>query len=240
MFNIFLRLIKGLFSKNRKFYKQINSEFGVFPNNYRIFQIALTHRSASVKTEDGTVINNERLEFLGDAILDAVIADYLFKKYPSENEGFLTQLRSKIVKREYLNSLAKKIGIDRLIKSQINSANKKNVYGDALEAFIGAVYFDRGYDFTYNYILSFIIAKHVDLDLLVRTDTNYKSQLVEWAQKHKKEICIDTDNNPINKEQFISYVRIEKEIAGSGTGLSKKEAEQNAAGQALLKVRDKE
>jgi len=237
---LFLRLSKYLFSPNRGFYKQIYSKLGVFPNNYRIFQIALTHRSASVKTDEGTVINNERLEFLGDAILDAVIADYLFKKYPKQDEGFLTQMRSKIVKRDYLNSLAKKIGIDKLIKSHVNSNNKKNLYGDALEAFIGAVYFDRGYKFTHNYILNYIIAKHVDLDLLKRTNTNYKSQLVEWAQKYKKDVCIDTDNNPLDKEQFISYVRIDKEIVGSGSGYSKKEAEQNAAGQALLKVNDEE
>ena len=238
MINSLLRPVKYLFLRNRKLYRQIKSELGVLPNNQKIFQIALTHRSASIKTEDGTLINNERLEFLGDAILGAVIADFLFKKYPNENEGFLTQMRSKIVKREYLNSLSKEIGLNKLLVSHItNGSNKKNIYGDALEAFIGAVYYDRGYEFTRKYILNFLIAQHIDLDLLVRTNTNYKSQLVEWSQKNKLELCIDTDTNPLDKEQFISYIRIDKEITGFGEGRSKKEAEQNAAGQALVALK---
>ena len=173
-----------------------------------------------------------------NAVLGSVIADFLFTKYPNENEGFLTQMRSKIVKRNFLNSLAKEIGLNKLLISHINNNNnKKHIYGDALEAFIGAVYFDRGYEFTRKYIINVLIDKHVDLDLLVKTNTNYKSQLIEWTQKYKKELSIDTDNNPLNKEVFISYVRIEKEIAGFGEGKSKKEAEQNAAGQALLSLK---
>ena len=232
-----LRPVKILFLANRKFYRQIRNGLGFYPDNYKYYQIALTHRSASIKAADGSIINNERLEFLGDAILDAVIAHFLFSKYPNENEGFLTQMRSKIVKREYLNRLAKKIGLNKLIISHTSKTSiKKNIYGDAFEAFIGAMYLDRGYMFTQKYIIEYLIGNHIDLAHLKKTDTNYKSQLLEWVQKFKVDMSIDTDIDPKNPEKFISYIRIEREICGSGLGYSKKEAEQKAARQALFKV----
>ena len=237
MINSLIRPVKILFLANRKFYRQIRLGLGFYPNNYKYYQIALTHRSASIKAEDGSIINNERLEFLGDAILDAVVAHFLFSKYPNENEGFLTQMRSKIVKREFLNKLAKKIGLNKLIVSHTSKSSiKKNIYGDALEAFIGAMYLDRGYFFTKKYIIEYLIGHHIDMAQLKRTDTNYKSQLLEWVQKQKVEMSIDTDTDPKHPEMFISYIRIEREICGSGVGYSKKEAEQKAAGQALFKV----
>ncbi|MEA3446650.1 MAG: ribonuclease III [Bacteroidota bacterium] len=215
----------------------MKDSLGFYPDNYKFYKIALTHRSASIKAEDGTLINNERLEFLGDAILDAVVAHFLFLEYPNENEGFLTQMRSKIVKREFLNKLAKKIGFNRLIISHTSKNSiKKNIYGDALEAFIGAMYLDRGYIFTKKYIIKKLINNHIDLANLKSTDTNYKSQLLEWVQKYKKEMSIDTDTDPTQPDKFISYIRIEREICGTGIGFSKKEAEQKAAGRALYKV----
>lgn len=232
-----IRPVKILFLTNRKFYRQIKSGLGFYPDNYKYYQIALTHRSASIKADDGSLINNERLEFLGDAILDAVVAHYLFTKYPDEDEGFLTQMRSKIVKREYLNKLAKKIGLSKLIVSHTSKNNvKKNLYGDALEAFIGAMYLDRGYLFTRKYIVNYLIGNHIDMVQLKNSDTNYKSQLLEWVQKYKLEMSIDTDIDPKQSDRFVSYIRIEREICGSGFGYSKKEAEQKAAGQALFKV----
>lgn len=232
-----IRPVKILFLTNRKFYRQIKTGLGFYPDNYKYYQIALTHRSASIRAADGSIINNERLEFLGDAILDAVVAHYLFSKYPSENEGFLTQMRSKIVKRDFLNKLAQKIGLSKLIISHTSKSSiKKNIYGDALEAFIGAMYLDRGYLFTRKYIVDYLIGNHIDMTQLKNSDTNYKSQLLEWVQKYKLEMSIDTDAYPKEPDRFISYVRIEREICGSGIGFSKKEAEQKAAGQALIKV----
>ncbi len=229
--------VKTLFSKNRQFYRKIKSNFGFCPHNHRLYEIAFTHRSAPIKVADGSVVNNERLEFLGDAILDAVVADFLFKRFPNENEGFLTQMRSKIVKREFLNVLARKVGLDKfLVAHTNNSSPKRNLYGDALEAFLGAIYLDMGYKFTKKFIEHDLISKHIDLDKLRHTDTNYKSQLLEWIQKYKKEMSIYTDTDPTQAERFISYVRIEQEIYGSGVGRSKKEAEQNAAEKALFKV----
>ncbi len=237
MIHSLIRPVKILFLTNRKFYRQIRNGLGFYPDNYRYYQIALIHRSASIKATDGSIINNERLEFLGDAILDAVVAHFLFTKYPNKDEGFLTQMRSKIVKRDYLNNLAKKIGLSSLIISHTSKSSiKKNIYGDALEAFIGAMYLDRGYLFTKKYIVNYLIGNHIDLGQLRRVDTNYKSQLLEWVQKHKKEMSIDTDIDPKQPDKFISYIRIDREIFGSGIGFSKKEAEQRAAGQALFKV----
>lgn len=237
MIKSLIRPVKILFLANRNFYRQIKFELGFYPDKYKYYQIALTHRSASMKAEDGSVINNERLEFLGDAILDAVVAHYLFSKYPNEDEGFLTQMRSKIVKRDYLNQLSKQIGLNKLIVSHTSKTSiKKNLYGDALEAFLGAMYLDRGYTFTQKYIVESLIGNYIDIDQLRYRDTNYKSQLLEWVQKYKREISIDTDTDPKQPDRFISYVRLEQEIYGSGTGFSKKEAEQKAAGQALIKV----
>ncbi len=230
--------IRILFLSNRKHYRQIRQSLGFYPRNYKYYEIALTHRSASIKTEDGSLINNERLEFLGDAILDAAVSHFLFIKYPSENEGFLTQMRSKIVKRDFLNSLAKKIGLGKLIVSRTNKTNiKKNIYGDALEAFIGAMYLDRGYLFSKRYIIKHLIGDYIDLDILKNTNTNYKSQLLELTQKHKLVLEIDTDIDPLKSDKFISYIRIDREIFGSGNGFSKKEAEQKAAGTALFKLK---
>lgn len=229
--------VKILFLRNRKIYRTFKSGFGFYPNDYKLFQVALTHRSASINN-NGTIINNERLEFLGDAILDAIIADFLFKKYPDKNEGFLTQMRSKIVNRDFLNSLSLKLGLNKFLISQIRNNNSgKNLYGNALEAFIGAMYIDKGYEFTQSYIKNSIIDKHIDISLLEKTNTNFKSQLLEWIQKYKLEVTIDTDSDPINLDKFISYIRIEKKIFGSGVGKSKKEAEQLAAEQALFKLK---
>lgn len=229
--------VKTLFSKNRRFYRRIKSTFGFCPHNHLLYEIAFTHRSAQLKVADGNIVNNERLEFLGDAILDAVVADFLFKKFPNENEGFLTQMRSKIVKREYLNVLARKMGLNNFLIAHTNSSSpKKNLYGDALEAFLGAIYLDMGYKFTKKFIEQELILKYIDLDKMRNTDTNYKSQLLEWVQKYKKEMTIYTDNDPTQPDKFVSYVRIEQEIFGSGTGRSKKEAEQSAAEKALFKV----
>jgi len=233
----FLFRLLFLSSSEREFAQRIYAKLHYYPKNAELFKIAFTHSSAQTKLKNGEKINNERLEFLGDAVLDSIIADFLFKKYPSQNEGFLTQMRSRIVKRDYLNILSRKIGIDQLLISNTSkSPTKKNIYGDAFEAFVGAVYLDRGYKYTTQYITEFIIPHYINLENLAAYDNNFKSQLLEWSQKFKQELDFYTDTDPMNPGRFISYIRINHEIIGIGMGPSKKEAEQDAAEKALYRV----
>ena len=200
--------------------------------------MAFIHKSASVVLSDGQVINNERLEYLGDAILDAVIADYLFKNYPNEAEGFLTKMRSKMVKRKHLNLLALRLGIDKMMTLEKNSGERsKHLYGNAFEALIGAIYLDKGFKTT-SIFIERIIKRYINLEQLVSTDSDYKSQLIEWAQKFKKEIVFESheeiraNNIPV----FITYVKIFRNEVGKGYGDSKKESEQKACKIALGQI----
>jgi ribonuclease-3 len=184
------------------------------------------------------LVNNERLEYLGDAVLGSVIAEHLFKKYPIQNEGFLTQMRSKIVNGEKLAALAEQIGLVPLIKTQaIGEHTLKHISGDAFEALIGAIYIDKGYERTKRFILKNILVKHIDLEILEKTENNYKSKLIEWGQKYKKNVCFYTDVEPYDPTRFISYVSIGDNLYGSGSGISKKEAEQMAANETLKELR---
>ena len=227
---------KDFFLSSNKFYNSIKKIVGFRPSNLGFYRIALIHKSASLITKKGSVINNERLEFLGDAVLGVIIAEYLFAKFPNENEGFLTKLRSKIVNGEHLSRLTEKINLNKLIVSNIkvkNSTFTKNLYEDVFEAFTGAIFLDKGYEKTKKFIIKKIIRKHIDINQLVATDTNYKSQLIEWAQRDKKAINFDTNKDETKikayKTVFVSHIMIEDKIFGEGFGSSKREAEQNAA-----------
>jgi ribonuclease-3 len=229
--------INYLFCSNKKLYRSLKRNLGFCPNSIKFYELAFVHRSASVLSQNGELVNNERLEYLGDSVLDAVISDYLYHKYPDTDEGFLTQMRSKIVSGEKLTELARKVKIHRLVitNTQQNSS-KRHIYEDAFEALIGAMYLDKGFNAVKKYIISHILKKYVDIKHLEASNTNYKSQLIEWGQKFKKEISFYTDLEAFNSRFFISYVRVDSEILSSGTGLSKKEAEQKAAKAAMLKV----
>lgn len=184
-------------------------------------------------------MNNERLEFLGDAMLDSIIAEHLYNKFPKKDEGFLTQLRSKIVNRETLKRISLKLGVGNLVLSRMNSDKHKSVYGDALEALIGAIYIDRGYKKTRKFVLEKIVGLHLNLKTLSETEIDFKSRIIEWGQKNKKEITFDHQEKIDTKTKapvFLSYLLIFNEIVGMGLGTSKKEAEQNAAKQALEKL----
>jgi len=237
--NLYLRIL-SVFYKDRYFITRLNEITGLLPLNTDLFRIAFIHKSARLSLKDGSTVDNERLEFLGDAILDAVIAEYLYRLYPDQDEGFLTQLRSKIVKRKQLNKLAHKLGLSLLLKSNINmNQGQKNILGNALEALIGAVYLDRGYRKTKKFIIDRILVKYLDLEKLSLKESDFKSRMIEWAQKNKKEISFISKEkfNTKNREiMFMSNVFIMEESFGTGTGYSKKEAEQKAAEQALLKV----
>lgn len=223
---------KRLLSTDRAFLEELKKITGLYPRNEELYKLAFIHKSASLKQHDGIVINNERLEYLGDAILDAVVAEYLYIKFPDKKEGFLTQTRSKIVNGAYLGQLATQLGIDKFIISHAqNYYSNKHILGDAFEAFIGAIYLDHGYQAVRKFLYRQLLKKHIDITKILKTETNYKSKLIEWAQKDKKEVIFKTTQEDTESlvPEFISMVSIDDEEIGRGKGLSKKEAEQNAA-----------
>ncbi len=236
--------IRILFKKNRDSYLCFYKILGFYPHNIELYEQALLHKSIAQRSEEGRLINNERLEFLGDAILDAIVADILFQRFEGKREGFLTNTRSKIVQRETLNKLAVEIGLDKLIKfSSRSSSHNSYLYGNAFEAFIGAIYLDRGYDCCKTFLEERIITPFLDLEKLARKEVNFKSKLIEWSQKNKMEVsfelieqCYDKENNPV----FQTEIRVEGLSAGNGTGYSKKESQQYAAQMSLEKLKDKE
>ena len=172
--------IRLLFNKNRESYFCFYRILGFFPRDIQIYEQALLHKSTSLRSDKGKPINNERLEFLGDAILDAVVADIVYLHFEGKREGFLTNTRSKIVQRETLNKLAVEIGLDKLIKSSTRtSSHNSYMYGNAFEAFVGAIYIDQGYDKCKIFLEEKIIKRYIDLDKLSRKEVNFKSKLIE-------------------------------------------------------------
>lgn len=228
-----LRPLRRNFGRDREYYKIVDDMFGFIPNNIELYKLALIHKSASLVLADGRAINNERLEFLGDAVIEAVTSDYLFIEYPDRDEGFLTQLRSKIVSRQSLNELAVKIGLDsRVISNGSPSITQKHIFGDAFEAMMGAIYLDQGYEFVNRLLINRIYFRHMSLDELTESETDFKSRLIEWCQKNRHQIMFRTANDKgyaSNHPVFFSTVLVDGIEVGHGSGESKKEAEQNAA-----------
>ena len=234
--------IRLLFRKDKESYFCFYKILGFYPRNIQLYQQALLHKSTSIRSEKGRPLNNERLEFLGDAILDAIVGDIVYKHFEGRREGFLTNTRSKIVQRETLNKLAVEIGLDKLVKySTRSSSHNSYMYGNAFEAFIGAIYLDQGYERCKRFMEEKIFKNYIDLDKMSRKEVNFKSKLIEWSQKSKVEVSfelieqfLDEDYNPM----FHTEIRIEGISAGKGTGYSKKESQQNAAQMAIKKVKD--
>jgi ribonuclease-3 len=229
-----------LFSSPRKeFYLFLKKLIGFYPRKLSWYDNAFTHRSASRMDSQGNVVNNERLEYLGDAILGAVIADFLYNRFPQEDEGFLTKMRSKLVNRSILTNLTYEMGLNVFVDSNTNnSVEKSHIYGDALEALIGAIYLDKGYSAAKYFITKRILSRYVDLKELEQIDLNYKSKLIEWSQKNKMDVKFDTlEEYPENNRQprFVSIVEINNREISRGSGTSKKEAQQNAARIAMEK-----
>jgi len=223
------------FSEQRKFRKAIAHIIGERPSNIRLYQLAFRHTSASRETGiKGFRETNERLEYLGDAVLGMVIAEFLFKKFPYKDEGFLTEIRSRIVNRETLNGIARKLGLDRLIEYDGSRGrmlpSRTSMYGDALEALVGAVYLDKGFRFSRRFILNDLLA-HYDLDSLINNNANYKSRLIEWAQREGKKVEFEIVSEKGNSQfrEFIAQVTVNGGEFAKGSGYSKKKAEQAAA-----------
>jgi len=235
-----VRQIKLFSSPRKEFYLFIKTLLDSYPENLRLYDTAVIHKSASVVDSNGNYVNNERLEYLGDAVLGAAVADFLYNRFPGQDEGYLTQMRSKLVNRSFLTQLTYQIGLDQFIDSNTTSTlETSHIYGDALEALIGAIYLDKGFREAKKFITRKLLQRHVDLEEIQNTNTNYKSQLIEWSQKYKREISFDTvEETPENGKQplFISEIKIEEKVMGKGTGSSKKEAQQNAAKTALENI----
>ena len=241
--SLFRKRINGTYLLDKQeFRSRLKKLLGFRPGNLRLYEIAFIHRSATFILPNGKKVNNERLEYLGDSVLDAVLSDYLFNKFPDANEGFLTKTRSRIVNRDALNNLALSMGLNKILISNINSEHPtKNLYGDALEALIGAVFLDKGFKKTKKLFLKNVLDKYLDLDLIVKTDTDYKSLVFEWGQKHKSTLIFtyneEYDFN-LKKSIFSTILIIDNEELGLGQGNSKKEAEQEAAKKAWKKLKD--
>ncbi len=241
--SLFARRNNGTYIINKQeFASQLRKIIGFRTTNLRIYEVAFIHRSASFSLPDGQRINNERLEFLGDAVLDTILSDYLFEKFPEANEGFMTKIRSRIVNREILNQLAVSMGIDKILVSHVSSNNStRNIYGDALEALIGALFVDKGFKKTKNLFIKRVFNKYLDLETIIGTDSDYKSLVFEWVQKHKSNLTFEYKEEydfKLKKSVFSATLIINKEELGTGQGASKKEAEQEAAGKALTKLKE--
>ena len=239
-----LHRIRLLFCKEREAYLCFYRILGFYPRNLKYYQQALLHKSTAVRSDEGRLLNNERLEFLGDAILDAVVGDIVYRHFEGRREGFLTNTRSKIVQRETLNKLAVEIGLDKLVKTSNRSQSHNSyLYGNAFEAFIGAIYLDRGYDCCMQFIEQKILKQYIDLDKMSRKEMNFKSRLIEWCQKNKMQVSFELIDQVMDKDHsptFSTEVHIEGIPAGSGTGYSKKESQQKAAQMALKILKNDE
>ena len=241
MLNIFIDKIRLLFLKERESYLCFYKLLGFYPKNIKIYQQALLHKSSSIKAGK-SILNNERLEFLGDAILDAIVADIVYQRFKGKSEGFLTNTRSKIVQRETLNRLAVQIGLDKLIKYTTRQASHNSyMCGNAFEALVGAIYLDRGYETCKFFMEERIIKPYLNLDKLSRKEVNFKSKLIEWGQKNRfliefnlLEQSVDEQQNPV----FETQVMVENIPAGQGRGYSKKESQQEAAHETLNKIKN--
>ncbi|WP_238766256.1 ribonuclease III [Maribellus maritimus] len=230
-----------LFSSSRKeFYLFLKEILGFYPGNLKLYDLAFIHKSASTVDSRGNYVNNERLEYLGDAILGAIIADFLYNRFPQEDEGFLTKTRSKLVNRTFLTKLTYDMGLNVFIDSNTTkNIDSSHIYGDALEALIGAIYLDKDYQTAKYFVTKKILSQFVNLNEIEQKDTNFKSQLIEWSQKNKKEVVFQTTEETSERTKqprFIATVEVENVEIGKGEGTSKKEAQQNAARQTLEKL----
>lgn len=244
---LFLEKIKALMNKtgsrdieppNPNLKPFLTNTLGLVPNNYEYYERAFIHRSAQIKSNKGEDINFERLEFIGDAVLGLIIATYLYKNAPSEQEGYLTKMRSKLVSRSRLNSIGKQLGLLNVLHPASNPNLGDDINGNLVEALIGAIYLDKGYKFTENLILKKVIADNVDLKKLERSVSSYKSLILEWAQKKKNKLDFNTfeEKNEDDLIIFVSVVRLNDKIISKGRGTSKKKAEESASRRAYYSL----
>jgi ribonuclease-3 len=227
-----LKIPKGKTNKDKMLVAAIQNIAGFTPSNLELYRLATMHSSIAKENGRGYKESNERLEYLGDAILGAAVADFLFKKFPFKPEGFLTEIRSRIVNREALNLLARKIGVANIVQfDQKNAHLQQVILGNTLEAIVGAIYLDKGYIRTKKFVIDKLINPNYDVDDLVNSDTNFKSKIIEWAQREGKDVKFEILNvkKARNHKEFTAQVLVDNEAKGTGYGNSKKKAEQDAA-----------
>ena len=235
-----ISLIKLLFIKDKELYVFIRRITGYYPHDIRLYRLAMIHRSKPLKLDNGRWCNNERLEFLGDAVLGNIVADFLYHTYPGKHEGFLTSTRAKIVQRESLNRIGNSLRLDSHVRAMTHtSSHNSYISGNALEALVGAVYLDQGHKRCRKFIVNRLIKKFFDLNDLVKTEQNFKSRLIEWTQKYRVPIefeLVDTypdaDKNPV----FRTAVILGGLYASDAIGYSKKESHQSASKKALERL----
>jgi ribonuclease III len=227
-----LKIRKGKSKPDEKLVRAIRNIAGISPSNIELYKLATVHSSIARENGTGFKESNERLEYLGDAILGAAVADFLFKKFPYKSEGFLTEIRSRLVNRESLNLLARKIGIGTIVQyDQKNAHLQQVILGNTLEAIVGAIYLDKGYLRTRKFVVDKLITPNYDLQDLINSNSNYKSRIIEWAQREGVEVKFEIVNvkKGKNHKEFTAQVLIGTEPHGTGYGNSKKKAEQDAA-----------
>jgi len=225
-------LKKGNSKADQKLVTAIKNIAGITPSNLALYRLATLHSSISKENGTGFKESNERLEYLGDAVLGAAVADYLFKKFPFKDEGFLTEIRSRIVNREALNLLARRIGVANIVQyDSKNSHLQQVILGNTLEAIVGAIYLDKGFLRCKKFVIDKLIAPNYDLDALINSNPNFKSKIIEWAQREGKDVkfeILDVKKGRNHKE-FTARVIVNSEPMGTGFGNNKKKAEQDAA-----------
>ena len=229
------------FRRDRQLYRSFYGILGFYPRKIELYRQALTHKSLSKKEGGGKLSNNERLEYLGDAILDAVVGDILYNHFRGKREGFLTSVRSRMVQRETLGRLADEMGLTDLIRSSlIGKTHNSYMAGNAFEALVGAVYLDRGYEYCRWFVKNKILGKYINLETIAHKDSNYKSRLLEWCQKYHVsatfELLEESKDADTSSPRFLYCVLISGVECGRGWGYSKKESHQQAAKEALAKL----
>jgi len=241
------RIIRKIFNSRASneggnFFVKVSKIIGFKPSNISHFEKAFTHRSSNKKDEKGNIISYERLEFLGDAMLSSVIAEFLFNKVPHGNEGYLTKMRSKIVSREHLNELGKDLGLLELLNSKMSKVNfGDNIHGNVFEALVGAIFLDRGYKGCEKFIYDSVIVPYVDIERLEGKVISYKSLLIEWCQKEKKvfKYLVYDDTGNDNIKHFAVKLRIDDKVIAKGRATSKKKAEEKASKRAFFALQHK-
>lgn len=215
--------------------RKLRNLLGFTPVHLQLFKRAFYHKS-TFSTKDYAISNNERLEFLGDAVLSTIVGEYLFKKYPNSDEGFLTKMRSKIVKRNSLDTIADKMGLDMYLSSFNQTRLSKSMLGNSLEALVGAIYIELGYDQTRKYVISRILRRYLNIHELEQFDDNYKSQLLEWCQKNGRQIDykVLTKYKSDKRDKFKVAVYVDGKKVGTADDFNKKSAEQLASERAMI------
>jgi ribonuclease III len=239
--NFIRKIVNPQKKEDEGLYYELKKLLNFSPKKIDFYKKAFTHRSLKLLDDNGDPLNYERLEFLGDAMLGSIIASYLYKKVPKGTEGYLTQMRSKIVSREHLNELGKDLELLKFVKSNFDRENVgDNIYGNIFEALIGAIYLDRGYNYCKKFIYENVIISYVDIEKLEGKITSYKGLIIEWCQKQKKqydfEIYEDTGNE--NIKHFSVKISIDGDFVAKGRATSKKKAEEQASKRVYFAMQD--